>query len=105
MDINPDDETSYIIQYPEDILKYVQNKYCAKHRRWPVTKPETKLNNNLVSSGMASGSGQSSYNPNDLSSDDEEYLMAENVAEMTPTRTNRAARLLPAARLYLNPAL
>jgi len=51
---------------------------------------------------MASRSGQSSYDPYDLSSDDDEYLMATNVAEKTPGRSDRAARLLPAARLYLN---
>jgi len=51
---------------------------------------------------MASRSGQSSYDPYDLSSDDEEYLMPTNVAETTPGRSDRAARLLTAARLYLN---
>jgi hypothetical protein len=33
---------------------------------------------------MASGSCQSSFDPYDLSSNDEEYLMPNNVAEMTP---------------------
>jgi hypothetical protein len=37
-----------------------------------------------------------------LSSDDDEYLRAKNVAEMTPGRSDRAARLFTAARLYLN---
>jgi len=32
MDINPEDETSYITQYQEAFLKYVGNEYCAKHR-------------------------------------------------------------------------
>jgi hypothetical protein len=36
MDINPGDEKSYTTQYPAGILKYVENKYCAKHRRVPV---------------------------------------------------------------------
>jgi len=31
MDINPEDETSYTIQYQEVFLKYVENKYCAKY--------------------------------------------------------------------------
>jgi len=37
-----------------------------------------------------------------LSGDDEEYLTPINVAEMTPGRSDHAARLLTAARLYLN---
>jgi hypothetical protein len=37
-----------------------------------------------------------------LSSDDDEYLRSKNVAEMTPGLSDRAARLLTAARLYLN---
>jgi len=41
---------------------------------------------------MASGSGQSSFDPYDLSSDDEEYLMPNNMPSMTPGRSNRAAR-------------
>jgi len=51
---------------------------------------------------MASRSVQSSYDPYGLSSDDEEYIMPTNVAETTPGRSDRAARLLTAARLYLN---
>jgi hypothetical protein len=37
-----------------------------------------------------------------LASDDEEYLWPDNVAETTPGQSDRAARLLAAARLYLN---
>jgi len=102
MDINPEDETSYTIQYQEAFGKYVENEYCAKHRRLPVTKSDNTLNNNLSSFKMASRSGQSSYNPYNSSSDDEEYLMRNNVAKTTPGRSDRAARLLSAARLYLN---
>jgi len=40
--------------------------------------------------------------PYDLSSDDEEYLTPNNVAETTHGRSDHAARLLTAARLYLN---
>jgi len=84
MDINPEDETSYTTQYQEVFLKYVENEYCAKHRRMPVTKLETVLSNNLVPSVTASWSYQSSFDPYDLSSDDEEYLTPNNVAETTP---------------------
>jgi len=102
MDINPEDDTSYTTQYQQAFLKYVENKYNAKHWRLPVTKLETIQNNNLGSSAMASRSGQSSYDPYDLSSDDEEYLMPTSVAETTRGWSDLAACLLTAARLYLN---
>jgi len=38
MDINPEDGTSYTTQYQEAFLKYVENEYCANHRRVPVNK-------------------------------------------------------------------
>jgi len=56
MDINPEDETSYTTQYQEAFLKYVENEYCANHRRTPVNKLETVPSRNLVPSAMASGS-------------------------------------------------
>jgi len=102
MDINPQDEISYTTQYQESFLKYVQNEYCAKHRRVPVNKLETVPSSNLVPSATASGSYQSSFDPYDLSSDDEEYLTPKNVAETTPGRSDRAARLLTAAGLSVN---
>jgi len=102
MDINPEDETLYTTQYQEAILKYVENEDCVKHRRAAVNKHKTVPSSNLVPSAMASGSHQSSFDPYDLSSDDEEYLTPNNVPEMTPGRSDRAARLLTAARLYLN---
>jgi len=102
MDINPEDETSYKTQYQEDFLKCEENEYCAEHRRVPVNKLETIPSSNVVPSTMASGPYQSSFDPYDLSSDDEEYLMPNNVAETTPGRSDRAARFLTAARLYLN---
>jgi len=100
LDINPEDETSYITEYQEPFLKYVPNKNCVEHRRLPVTTPKSLPNNNLVSSPMASRSGQSSYDPYDLSSDDEEYLMRTNVVETSPGRNNCEACLMTAARLY-----
>jgi len=84
MDVNPEGETSYTTQYHEAFLKYVENEYCAKHRRVPVNELETIPSTNLVPSATASGSYQSSFDPYDLSSDDEEYLTPNNVAEMTP---------------------
>ena len=91
MDINPEDETSYTTQYQLAFLKYVENEYCAKHRRVPVNKLETVPSNNLLPSATASGSDQSSFYPYDFSTDDEEYLTPNNVAETTPGRSNRTA--------------
>jgi hypothetical protein len=101
-DINPEDETSYTTQHQKAFLKYVENEYCAKHRLLQVIKSDNTLNNNLSSLQMASGSGQSSYVPYDLSSDDNEYLMPTNVSKTTPGRSDGAVRLLTATRLYLN---
>jgi len=102
MDINPEDETSYTTQYQEAFLKYLENEYFVKHRCVPVNKLETAPTSNLFPSATASGSYQSSFDPYDLSRDNEEYLTPNNVAEKTPGRSDRAARLLTAARLYLN---
>ena len=101
-DIKPEDETSYTTQYTEALLMYVENKYCAKHKCLPVTKPKNIPNNNLMFSTMPSRSAQSCYDQYDLCSDDEEYLMPNNVAETTPRWSDRAAHLLSATRLYLN---
>jgi len=68
----------------------------------PVNKLETVPSSNLVPSATASGTYQSSFDPYDLSSNDEEYLTPKNVAETTPGRSDCAARLLTAARLYSN---
>jgi len=84
MDINPEDETSYTTLFQEAFLKYVENEYCAKHRHAPVNKQETVPSSNLVPSETASGSYQASFDPYDLSSDDEEYLTPNNVPETTP---------------------
>jgi len=84
MDPNPDDETSYTTQYQVAILKYVENEYCANHRGVPGNKLETVLSNHLLPSVTASGSYQSSFDPYDLPSDDEENSTPNNVAETTP---------------------
>jgi hypothetical protein len=102
MDRNPEDETSYTPQYQEAFLQYIVNEYCAKYRRLPVLKLGTIPDNNLRSSAMSFRSGESSYDPYDLSSDDEEYLMPTNVAETTPGLRDCAVHLLTSARLYLN---
>jgi hypothetical protein len=56
MDINPEDETSYLTQYQEALLKYVENEYCAKHQGVPVNTLETVPSRNLVPSPTPSGS-------------------------------------------------
>ena len=73
MDINPEDETSHTTQFQEAFLKYVENEYCGTHGCLPVTQLKSIPNYNLLSSTMSSRFGQSSYDPYDLSSDDEEY--------------------------------
>jgi hypothetical protein len=83
MHINPEDETSYTTQYQEAFLRYVENEYCSKRRRMLVNKLESLLISNSIPSAMAFGSCQSSFDPYDLSSD-EEYLTPNNVAETTP---------------------
>jgi hypothetical protein len=60
MDINPEDKTSLSIQYQEAFLKYVENKYCVKHRWMSATKPEDVQHSNFLPSATASGFGQTS---------------------------------------------
>jgi hypothetical protein len=72
-------------------LKYVENEYCTKNRRLSVNIPARDATNNPFST-TASDSGQSTFDPSDLSSDDDNYLMPKYVAEMTPGRGNCAAR-------------
>jgi hypothetical protein len=101
MGINPEHETSYTTQYQEAFLKCVQNECRAKHWHAPVNKVKTVLRRNLVPSAMASGSFPSSFDPYDLSSDDETYLTPNDVAETTPRGSVLVVRLLTTSRLYL----
>jgi hypothetical protein len=102
IDINPEDETSYTTQYHEAPLKYVENEYCTKQRCVLVDKLETVPSSNLIPPSTAPGSYQPSFDAYDLSSDDEEYLRPNTVPETTLEQSDRAARLLTAARLYFN---
>jgi len=102
MDNNPEDEKSYITQYQEPILQYVENEYCTKYRQMTVIKPENIQHRNLFPSAKASAFGQLSGDPCDSSSNVEEYLMPKRVAETTPRWSDCAARWLAAARLDLN---
>ena len=100
--MNSQDEMSYTARYHEAFWKYVENEYCAKHRPMSVPKPENALHRYFFHSAKASGFGQSSFDPYDLYSDDDEYLTPKYVAEMTPGRSDCPACLLTAARIYLN---
>jgi len=68
----------------------------------PFNKLQSLPSSSHISSATASRSCETSFDPYDLSSYDEEYLTHNNGAETTPGRSDRAARLLTAARLYLN---
>ena len=57
---------------------------------------------NVFPSGKASRFSQSSLDLYDLSYDDEEYIMPETLAEMTPGQSDCAVYLLKATRLNLN---
>jgi len=80
----------------------VKNEYCAKHRCVPVNQYQSLPSSKQISSATALRSCESSFDPYDLSSDGEKYLSSNNVAEMTPERSDRTMRILTAARLYLN---
>lgn len=49
---------------------------------------------------MASGSGESFFDPYDLCTEDDENLMLKNIAEITSGCSDRIAHILRAARLY-----
>jgi len=104
LDIYPENKTSYTTQYQVAFLKYVENKFCDKHRRVPVNKLESLPSTKPILSAMASESCQSSFDPDDLSSNDDEYLTTNDVAGTLPGRGKCAARLFTATRLYLNSA-
>jgi hypothetical protein len=84
MDINPEDKTSYTTHYHEAFRKYMENEYRGKHRGFAVNKLESVPCSNLTPSPTASGSYRSSCDSYDLSSDDEEHLTHNNVAETSP---------------------
>jgi len=102
IDCNPEDETFYTTQYQEAFLKYVENEYSAKTLHVPVNHPESVPSSNLIPSATALGSGQSSLDPYDSSSNDEEYVTSNDVAEMSPRRSDHASRLWSSARRDLN---
>jgi len=65
-------------------------------------KPECVPSKYLFPSATASGSIESALDPHDVSSNNEENLMPNYVAETSPERMDHAARLLTATRLHLN---
>jgi hypothetical protein len=102
MDINPEEKTSNTTQYQEAFLMYVENGYYAKHRWVPGNTLEDIPSSNLVPSATPSASCQLSFDPYDLSSDDEVYLTPQNVAEKTPRQSDRTTHFVTSAGLYLN---
>jgi len=63
MHLKPEDETSYTTQFQEPFVRYVENEFCAKHRRVPVNMQESFPSSNLIHSTTSSGSCQSSFDP------------------------------------------
>jgi hypothetical protein len=78
----------------------LEHEYHAKFRQLSVNKLELVATNNPFPT-KASGSGQSSFVPYDLSSDDDEYLTPNNITEMTPGLSDWSACILTGTRLYL----
>jgi len=101
MDINPDDKTSYTTQHKQASLMCEETVYGAKLRRVSVNMHERVPSSTLIPSAMASGSCESSFDPYDLSINDEGYLTPNNVAETTPGQSDHAALLSTAAWLHL----
>jgi hypothetical protein len=96
MDINPVDETLYTSQQQEVFQKYVENEYHAKHRGLPVIEHKRIPSNTDFSSATAAISGQSSYDANDLVSNDIEDLKAKGVRKPRPGQIDCSACLLNA---------
>jgi len=57
-----------------------------------IINPKNVTHRNILHSAKASVFDESSFNPYDLSSDDEEYLTCKSMAEMTPGQSDYAAR-------------
>jgi len=80
----------------------MENEYCAKHRCMPVNILESLPTRKFILSATASGSCQSSIDPYDLFSDEEESITPNNVAETTPEWRDCALCLFISASIYLN---
>jgi len=101
MDINPGNNTYSIAQFKEAYLYYVENEYFAEHRRVLVINLKNFPNNNLVSFAILHESGQCSCDIYNLSCDNEEYQIPNNVGAKTPRQNDRAVRALQGTRIYL----
>jgi len=66
-----------------------------------IINPEQVLGSHHFPSAKASGFGQSSFDPYDLSSNDKEYLTTKCRVETTPGRRDCAAPPFTAPMLYL----
>lgn len=102
LDVSPEEEGSFTAQYKDAFLKYVEREYCGRSSSPAAIKTETDSSTDPFAPTTASGPGESSYNPYDLSSDDDEYLAPKDFVHATPGRSDREARLLTATNLYLN---
>jgi len=85
----------------EGVSEVCGKRILTKQQRLPVIIPESIPGDNFISSAMTSWSGQSPYNPYNMSSNDEEYTISEIRAQMTSGLRDRAAQLLTAAKHHL----
>jgi len=67
-----------------------------------VNKPQKFPRSHFFSFTKVSGFGLSSFDPSDLSSDDEEFLTPKSMVETTNKTSDRTAHLMTAASLHLN---
>jgi len=100
--IHPQNKIFKTTQYLEKFPKYVVNEHCLRHQWISVTIAENVPGRNSFPFAMVSGFHQLSFDAYDFSSHKEEYVMPRSVAEMTPGRSNRAARFVTAGWLNFN---
>jgi hypothetical protein len=84
------------------IREYLVNKYGGINRHVLVNTVESLPCSNFIPSAKASWSPQSSFDPDDLSSDAEEYVMPNKPVETAPGWSDCSAPWLTAASLSWN---
>jgi hypothetical protein len=102
IDVNPQDDCFFTVQYKDVFLQYVEHEYCFKDCKMYNLKLEIPNHNDPFSTSPDSGSRYWFYDPYDLSSDDTEYITSANIIESTPRCSHCPPWPLPAPIQYLN---